>query len=358
MPQQSPPSAPNAGESASSYLQTLLRYTPQLLQSEYNLRGQYDPRFIEQQQGLQSRYGPNQYAQQLQALDQLNPYFRQVYSALGNNVLQGLSPNNPYVRSANQLALQTGNEARLGAQLDPAFQQQLQGEIRAAQEARGNTLGNAAVSGEVLYEGRAGQDLYNQRLQRAESAGQYAAGQRQVPLSNAGQFLSTTSPIQQVGQIQPVQAPDAFRLFNPNAINQGIQLGQQNYQNALAAYSMNQGQGSGWGSMIGGALGTAAGAYFGGMGGASLGGSLGSYAGGQVGGYFSDALTKENIKYLDKTTEDGIPLAEFNYIGDKRRWRGVIAQDVLKVRPDAVFTLNNLLGVWYDKLGLPAPQEV
>ena len=56
------------------------------------------------------------------------------------------------------------------------------------------------------------------------------------------------------------------------------------------------------------------------------------------------------------TTPDGIPIVEYDY--DGKRWRGVIAQEVEKVRPDAVHHFaNGTLGVFYSKLGIEL-QEV
>lgn len=53
----------------------------------------------------------------------------------------------------------------------------------------------------------------------------------------------------------------------------------------------------------------------------------------------SDARLKKNIKYVG-TSPAGLPIAEFEYVEGKGlpegRFRGVIAQDILQIRPDAV----------------------
>ncbi len=63
-------------------------------------------------------------------------------------------------------------------------------------------------------------------------------------------------------------------------------------------------------------------------------------AGGQIGAAkitASDKRLKKDIKYTGEKTKDGIPLAEFKYKGSDRKFKGVIAQDVEKVKPSAVF---------------------
>lgn len=69
--------------------------------------------------------------------------------------------------------------------------------------------------------------------------------------------------------------------------------------------------------------------------------------------FMSDRRVKENIERVGTTVFD-LPLYEFNYVDtDKLRFRGVMADEVLQVMPDAVVvTENGLLAVNYDKLGI------
>ena len=62
-----------------------------------------------------------------------------------------------------------------------------------------------------------------------------------------------------------------------------------------------------------------------------VGGALG--AGGWLG--VSDIRLKENI-HNTGVSPSGIPIYEFNYIGDTNRYSGAMAQDLLKTNPDAV----------------------
>jgi endosialidase-like protein len=52
----------------------------------------------------------------------------------------------------------------------------------------------------------------------------------------------------------------------------------------------------------------------------------------------SDKRFKENIRSTGEKTIEGIPIKAFSYKGDKRRFIGVVAQDVEKKMPSAVLT--------------------
>ena len=65
----------------------------------------------------------------------------------------------------------------------------------------------------------------------------------------------------------------------------------------------------------------------------------------------SDYRLKENIKHVGN--EKGYNLYHYNYIGNPTRFKGVMAQEVMKVTPEAVTVMDNgYYGVYYDKLGL------
>lgn len=91
-----------------------------------------------------------------------------------------------------------------------------------------------------------------------------------------------------------------------------------------------------------------------GLAGAALGGwaSSGFKGAGTLASMFSDRRIKENITEVGKY-ENGLPMYEFNYIGDGTRYRGVMAQDVAEVFPDAVATnKQGVMSVDYGKLGI------
>jgi len=65
----------------------------------------------------------------------------------------------------------------------------------------------------------------------------------------------------------------------------------------------------------------------------------------------SDITLKENIELIGK--QNGFNIYEFNYKNDPHtRYSGVMAQEVLKVRPDAVSMKDGHLAVYYSKIGV------
>ena len=66
----------------------------------------------------------------------------------------------------------------------------------------------------------------------------------------------------------------------------------------------------------------------------------------------SDVELKENITYIDQSP-DGHSIYEWNYKGEpkSKRYKGVIAQDLLETAPYAVAEMDNgYLGVIYDAI--------
>lgn len=134
------------------------------------------------------------------------------------------------------------------------------------------------------------------------------AALRSMPLNEVSALLSGSQvQVPQAGQVAPVNvAPtDVMGAYN----NQ--------YQGQLAAWqAANQSNNA----MMGGLFGLAG----------SLGG-MGIYK-------WSDARLKENIRRIG-TAHNGLPLYTFRYRGDAATHVGVMAQDVLHVKPSAVLTM-------------------
>ena len=77
--------------------------------------------------------------------------------------------------------------------------------------------------------------------------------------------------------------------------------------------------------------------------GLSIGASIATISG-------SDIKMKEKINKVG-TSPQGYGIYEFNYIGDSTRYRGVMAQELLKSHPEAVTLCpNGFLGVYYGKI--------
>ena len=83
----------------------------------------------------------------------------------------------------------------------------------------------------------------------------------------------------------------------------------------------------------------------------SSGGIGGLLQGGAAAYAASDIFLKENIIRVGE--ENGFPVYEFNYKANpEKRYRGVMAQDVIKTRPDAVGEIYGFLAVDYEKIGV------
>jgi hypothetical protein len=68
--------------------------------------------------------------------------------------------------------------------------------------------------------------------------------------------------------------------------------------------------------------------------------------------FCSDLRLKTDIEKVG-VAANGLPVYNFKYIGSNAVYRGVMAQDVLEVFPEAVSTMpNGFLGVRYDVLGM------
>ena len=72
-----------------------------------------------------------------------------------------------------------------------------------------------------------------------------------------------------------------------------------------------------------------------GMGGTHASGAALGSASNLVSGMFSDIRLKENINKIG-ISKSGIPIYEFNYIGDNNKYSGAMAQDLLEINPSVV----------------------
>jgi hypothetical protein len=80
---------------------------------------------------------------------------------------------------------------------------------------------------------------------------------------------------------------------------------------------------------------------------------MGGGMGGGMGGMVSDIALKHSIVWLD-TLPSGIGLYRFQYNWSNQVYVGVMAQEVLTVRPDAVVRGNDgYLRVHYERIGAP-----
>lgn len=165
---------------------------------------------------------------------------------------------------------------------------------------------------------------YTNRLQQLAGSGQNAA-------AHLGS-LGATAASNIAGQINNAGAATASGIVG------GYNANQQFNQNLIGAAGGSSGLSGG---ILSGTLNSI---------GSSLWSKIGGSIVGALGGPISDMRLKENIKYLGK--ENGHKMYEFSYIGNPRKFRGVMAQDLLKYKPEAVIPVGDILTVDYSLLGV------
>lgn len=169
------------------------------------------------------------------------------------------------------------------------------------------------------------QSAYDQSYLDSYNTGQQAAlTQRNQPINEISALLSGS----QVSQPNFSQTPTPGVAPTDVIGATGQSLAQQNvgYQGQLAT---NMGVNSGLFGLGSSALGAA-------------GTALGGWA-------KSDIRLKENVKRVG-TADNGLPLYLFNFKGDNRPQMGLMAQDVIKVRPEAVNTQpDGYMAVHYER---------
>ena len=112
-----------------------------------------------------------------------------------------------------------------------------------------------------------------------------------------------------------------------------------NVLNAQTEMAVNAPDNSLLGS-IGGIAGAATSMY-------TAGGSGGNW------GMFSDIRLKDNIEFAGVDDVTGLNLYDFNYKWNPKRFRGVMAQEVKEMYPEAVYTSGaGWMAVYYDMLGI------
>lgn len=278
---------------------------PRLLEAERGARDAYDPVNIERALHNEELYRTRDVRDQLGRYHQVDP----TGSALRESLIS-----------------QTSADLANGYQIPDALRTQGQQAVRGAQAARGNILGNSAGNQEAVYTGQQAFDMHNRRL------------------ANAGSALSTAGPLQYLGtgRVTPDRSAQ-YTVGASTAGNAGVGWGQQLFN------QQQQGSNPWAGALSGAASGAAVGA---------VGGPWTALAGGLIGGaagYFSDRRLKTDIRQV-RTSAQGHNVYHFRYTGDpnSRVFEGVMADEVLKIAPDAVGkTDDGWLCVDYGQLDVP-----
>lgn len=209
--------------------------------------------------------------------------------------------------------------AQLGAsRLDPQFAQS-EDALRTKLSNQGLQPGSAAWNAEMQQFGQNKNDAYNQMyLTGHGQAVQEALTQRNQPINEISALLSGS----QVSQPSFAQTPTAS-IASPDYMG----AVQNNYNAQLGIYNQQLSQNN---AMMGGLFGLA--------------GTIGT-----AGIKYSDARLKTAVRSLG-TFLAGFPLYAFRYIWGGAEEVGVMAQDVMRTRPDAVSFVGHFLAVDYGSL--------
>lgn len=212
--------------------------------------------------------------------------------------------------------------------LDPQFQQG-QEQLDAKLANQGITMGSEAYNNDQNNFARQKQSAYDTAQQNAILQGPQNA--QQLFALNSAERSQPLNEFNALRSQSQVSMP-SFSGTQPTAVSPTNVSGNINtaYGQQLNAYNQQLASNN-----------ATTGQLFG------LGGSLASAA-----IMASDIRLKENIKYLGQ--ENGHRIYKFNYISDpdKIPYRGVMAQDVLEIDPEAVLMNGVYLAVNYTKIGV------
>jgi hypothetical protein len=265
------------------------------------------------------------------------------YTRLQGNLAEGGELGRRLMREA------LGRSERGFGQLSAEAERNATQAARSGMAARGMATGSAGLGAELLSRDtyqrqRAAEDINfvggvmsderarfgaSAQLSQAEQARKLALGQ------DAYNFRLSTNPKLMLAGLG---SPYANMTSNAMQMVSGAQFSPQysggQFSSAGGGMGGNMGMAAG-GALTGAATGAMMGAAAGGIG-AIPGAIIGGLAGGGA-GYLSDERTKTDIKPLGKVTSLlDLPAYEYRYKGEKKKRKGVMAQDVQKVLPEAV----------------------
>lgn len=265
----------------------------------------------------------------------LDPQFRNDSSDLESKLAaQGITQGSAaYDRAKSELSR------------NQTFQQQQAQNAAFGQGLQGGQTAFGMIQGQGQFANQAQAQGYEQAHANAELANHAADQQTAVALANAqmrqqqGQFNAG------LGNAAHAQGmSDTFATYNQplNTYNQ-LQTGAQASNPTFAGVPGASMAPTDMAGIINNGYANQVGAYNGTVSGLGQAGMAAAM-------YFSDRRLKENIEKVGKTP-GGNNVYEYNMKGDKRRQLGVMAQELLKKRPDAVHkTPSGYLAVDYNKV--------
>ena len=281
---------------------------------------------------------------QLDAADAASPEYARLQGTLADTT--GGALGQALTREAETRAANIGG-------LTPEEERQAIQQARAGMAARGMATGNAGLGAELLNRSQFQRARRSEDLALIGSVGQADEARRTGYAGQAAQ-LAEQERMRRMGLGQNAYnfalgsnpGMMALGMGSPyaNVTPQSMQM-VAGSQGLSPMYSGGQfsGQGGGGFNMMGAGAGALSGAATGAMLGSvvpGIGTAAGAIGGGLMGGLgggLSDEREKTDIKPLGTLTDVlKIPAYEYRYKGEKKKRKGVMAQDVQKVLPEAV----------------------
>lgn len=286
----------------------------------------------------QQKIYDTQTGQQQQLLDMGGQQMNRINQAVSTPFSYGGLPSAPTSADVNALS-QKGQDAIM-SRLDPQFAHDEEA-LRTRLINQGIGQGSEAYNTEFDHFNQAKNDARTQAILQGQN---YGSAEQAQQLGLRNQAIQEYTAQRNAPLNEYTALTSGTQVQNPQFSSQGYN-GAQSVDYANLVNQQYQGQLGAYNSKVAGNNATQ-GALFG-LGGSLLGaaGSAGGFAP-LFAGMLSDINAKENIERVGETP-GGIGVYEYNYKGNDSRETGVIAQEVEKIIPDAVYIQNGLKHVNY-----------
>jgi hypothetical protein len=272
----------------------------------------------------------------------------------------GESVATPYSYDSIQNALPTfGDINQASTRAEEALMSRLNPQFQRQEEAMRTRLINQGIGqGSQAYQREMetfGQQQNDARMQAILGGQQFGSNEQNMALQRRGQEINEYDRQRNAPLNEYIGLTSGTQIQNPTFSaggNQGINsfdmasAMRNDYSNQQAAANNRNSATSSLFGLGGSAIGSMFGAP-----------QVGGFLGSAVGGLFSDARLKENIKHIGD--ENGYPIYRFNYINvPDVTYEGVMAQDVLSIKPEAISESEGYMKVDYDMIGLSMKEVV
>jgi len=270
----------NAPKIAKANYKLQAQYQPLLLQQQIDMAKKSAPEFADIAFGIQSKYAPK-YRELQDAEDRANA-FRELdiekaygpeWTKRSNQQLKDIDPKGVEGRNRLYRVMNEDLHGAGGYNLRPELVKELNEDIRGAQAARGNILGNAPIAAESLYTGKAREAM---RQGRINNMMQLLSDSPEVDFYHA---YRNNQPMRSRAGAGMAQVP-MYQPMDVGAPTQYVRQPQANFGAPKQRVKSNP-----WLSALGGAASGALGGAIAGSTVPGIGTVAGGVAGGLIGGF-------------------------------------------------------------------------